>query len=288
MLPRAAWALVILHAPLASPAVLLRRPVPFAGAPSRPAVSAPERAAASPPTGGNAEDEPELANGLPPSFPDVAAGPLRSHQIDARDAACSHFEGGGRRAQVVMPGGSGKTVLALAIAERMLSASRVASPVVIVAVPSIELITQTAREWRRWRQPAQRWVEVAVRSGSESGADAPRPTTDASEIGAELARGAREGQPVIIYSTYNSLHRVAEAMGGRSAELVIFDEAHNTAGRPSKFAAYGLDDDRLAARHRLFLTATPKRYERDAYSGKLSVHSMDDVSVYGPVVYRLG
>ena len=65
-------------------------------------------------------------------------------------------------------------------------------------------------------------------------------------------------------------------------------QAHNTAGRPTKFAAFGLDDSRLRARQRLFLTATPKRFERDVASGMLRVHSMDDESVYGPVVYRLG
>ena len=94
----------------------------------------------------------------------------------------------------------------------------------------------------------------------------------------------------MVYSTYNSLERVAEAMGtaGREADLVIFDEAHNTAGRPTKFTAFGLDDGRLRAERRLFLTATPRRFERDLASGRLTVHSMDDEAVYGPVVYRLG
>jgi predicted helicase len=68
----------------------------------------------------------------------------------------------------------------------------------------------------------------------------------------------------------------------------IVRQAHNTAGRPTKFAAFGLDDTRLRARRRLFLTATPKRFERDVASGRLTVHSMDDEGVYGPVVYRLG
>ena len=184
-----------------------------------------------------------------------------------------------------MPGGSGKTVLALSAAQAALAQSDSASPLIIVAVPSRELITQTAREWQRWRSGTDKWVEVAVCSGGAGDAARLHRTTDAHEIGLALARGRQERRPVVVYSTYNSLERVAEAMGGREADLVVSDEAHNTAGRPSKFAAFGLDDERLRARRRLFLTATPRLLSarRDADGALVPAGSMDDERLFGPV-----
>ena len=280
--------LALCRLPLASSALL--RPAPLASrtrvAARRPSVTLPpelELAVSAPPPSDDNDKEPESE---PPSLPDLAAGPLRAHQIDARDRVLAHWDGGGRRSTVVMPGGSGKTVCGLSIAEAAVARSQSASPLIIVAVPSIELITQTAREWRRWRPPLQQWVEIAVRSGSESGVVRLRPTTDESEIRGWLADGAERELPVVVYSTYNSLHRVAIAMGEREADLVIFDEAHTTAGRPDKFAAFGLEDGRLRAARRVFMTATPRRFERSLTTGSLQVHSMDDEGVYGPVRAR--
>ena len=45
----------------------------------------------------------------------------------------------------VLPSGSGKTVLALHVAEAL------CAPLAVVLVPSIDLVSQSYRDWERWR-----------------------------------------------------------------------------------------------------------------------------------------
>ena len=54
--------------------------------------------------------------------------------------------GGGSRATVVLPGGAGKTVLALRVAEAMHARGVLRSTLVLV--PSLALVTQTVKEWQ--------------------------------------------------------------------------------------------------------------------------------------------
>ena len=54
--------------------------------------------------------------------------------------------GGGSRATVVLPGGAGKTVLALRVAEAMHARGELRSALVLV--PSLALVTQTIKEWQ--------------------------------------------------------------------------------------------------------------------------------------------
>ena len=60
--------------------------------------------------------------------------------------------------------------------------------------------------------------------------------------------------------TYASHARVAEALAqsGGQLDLLICDEAHRTTGATTKRDAQPLFDAALPARHRLFLTATPR------------------------------
>ena len=76
-------------------------------------------------------------------------------------------------------------------------------------------------------------------------------------------------------------------MRGTPIDLVIYDEAHRTAGNAESFYAQGLTDEGLPALRRLFLTATPRNFLRAENSGA-AVNSMNNEEVYGPVVYRLG
>ena len=56
--------------------------------------------------------------------------------------------GGGSRATVVLPGGAGKTVLALRVAEAMHARGALSS--VLVLAPSLALVSQTIEEWKVW------------------------------------------------------------------------------------------------------------------------------------------
>ncbi|WP_446466565.1 hypothetical protein [Streptomyces sp. BRA346] len=75
-------------------------------------------------------------------------------------------------------------------------------------------------------------------------------------------------------------------------DVVVADEAHRTAGDYDKPWARVHHDDQLPARHRLYMTATPRVFDEKKASAKgINTHtviaSMDDESIYGPVVYRI-
>ena len=71
--------------------------------------------------------------------------------------------------------------------------------------------------------------------------------------------------------------------GGLTADLLLVDEAHRTAGQAGKPTAVMHTDTGLPARRRLYKTATP----RVAGPGQNpdAVLSMDDERCYGPVLY---
>ena len=63
---------------------------------------------------------------------------------------------------MVLPSGAGKTVCALRVTEAL------GSQLTLVLVPSIELVSQTYREWERWREQGalDGWRPLAVVSSS--------------------------------------------------------------------------------------------------------------------------
>lgn len=71
-------------------------------------------------------------------------------------------------------------------------------------------------------------------------------------------------RPLNVFCTYDSLDKVVEAH--RDFHLprwgvVVADEAHRTAGDYDKPWARVHQDDQLPARHRLYLTATPRVFD---------------------------
>jgi len=210
-------------------------------------------------------------------------------QREATDTVMHHFFGGGdgvgdgdgsrsSRATVVLPGGAGKTVLALRVAEAMHARGALRS--VLVLAPSLALVTQTVDEWKLWGEGLDASRALAVCSDAD-GADF---TTSPAEVGSFLAEAAAADVPAVMVGTYASHERVAEALAQRGGELdlLICDEAHRTTGSTQKRDAGPLFDSTLPAARRLFLTATPRLLGGD---GELA--SMDDDALYGPVVYRL-
>ena len=199
--------------------------------------------------------------------------------------------GVGTRATAVLPSGAGKTVFALRVAEA------VRPRLTLVLVPSIDLVSQSYREWERWREgPAlARWRALAVVSSSSVPESVLPRTTSNTTIARWLhdVSGA-DGAAGVIFCTYHSAARVSEALalegGGRALDLLVCDEAHRCTGRLSKRDAQPLNDDFLRASRRLFLTATPKLLgsRRDGEGALVPAGSMDDEELFGRVAYRLG
>ena len=84
-------------------------------------------------------------------------------------------------------------------------------------------------------------------------------TTRSEEISQFLSA---DGERKVMFSTYQSSPRIAEAFESHSIEpfdLIIADEAHRCAGKVSTDFTTVLQEDRLPSKRRLFHdTATPK------------------------------
>jgi predicted helicase len=216
----------------------------------------------------------------------------RPHQAQALRAVVKGFDAQDR-GQLIMACGTGKTLTALFVAER-LKAERT-----LLLVPSLSLLAQTMREWTANASEDFDYLPVcsdetvsdpdaAVSSTSDLGFPV---TTDAEDIARFLRR--RSGRRV-VFSTYQSSPRIAEAykLGGVPwLDLAGADEAHRCAGRVSSDFATILDAGAIPAKRRLFMTATPRfftgRVVREAKEADFEVASMDDPDTFGPVFHRL-
>jgi len=211
---------------------------------------------------------------------------LRKHQVVALNDVVEGFKNK-ERGQLLMACGSGKTFTALRIAEVLQAKT------ILILLPSLLLVRQTLNAW--YSDSSEPFLSLAVCSDptsalvdkSDSTIEMPFPTTtQTDQIQAFLAREGRK----VVFSTYDSSERVAEAMSdGARFDLVICDEAHRLAGLANASYATCLDDSKLPAERRLFMTATPKiftdtvKQKADELSNVL--YSMDDVSIFGPVMH---
>ncbi|MER6301602.1 Helicase associated domain protein [Kitasatospora sp. NPDC001539] len=229
----------------------------------------------------------------------AAVNPLPLHwfQKDAVAAAVRAVKDGGR-ATVVAATGLGKTLIAAGCARRLAARGRV-----LVLVPTIELLEQTAEAWslrggRRGLAVAACSREEALESAEAGGRVWAQVSTQGARI-ADLVASARRGEPVTVYATYASLERIVQAhqqFGLPAWDLVVVDEAHRTAGSEGKAWAAVHDDAQVPAVRRLYFTATPRiADDRRAKAGLddladgaeqlPALCSMDDETIYGPTVF---
>ena len=195
------------------------------------------------------------------------------------------------RGQLIMACGTGKTLAAMWISERLGSTRS------LVLVPSLSLLAQTLREWAANASQPFEYLAVCsdqtvvgedefVQHTAEVGIPV---TTEPDVIAAFLRRRGRR----VVFATYQSSPQIAAAYRNKTPQfdLAIADEAHRCAGRTSSEFATILDAGKIRSRRRLFMTATPRFYtprlRREAGLLDVEVASMDDDSVFGPVLHRL-
>ncbi|MFD8085344.1 Helicase associated domain protein [Kitasatospora sp. NPDC059722] len=224
--------------------------------------------------------------------------PLHWFQKDAVAAAVREVKDGGR-ATVVAATGSGKTLIAAGCARRLAARGRV-----LVLVPTIELLEQTAEAWslrggRRGLAVAACSREEALESAEAGGRVHAQVTTQAPRI-ADLVAKENASEPVTVYATYASLERIVQAhqlYGLPEWDLVVIDEAHRTAGSEGKAWAAVHDDAQVPAKRRLYFTATPRiaddRRAKDGLADLADADgqalpalcSMDSEEIYGKTVF---
>jgi superfamily II DNA or RNA helicase len=211
------------------------------------------------------------------------------------------------RGQLVRACGTGKTLLGRWIAERL------DVDLALVVVPTLALIGQTLTEWRR--PTGWPFTPLVVCSDPSTAAGVPERDDDPDQA-ASTVRGivpvttnpvrvarflerARRGRARIVFSTYHSVPVLVEAARLANSDvrfdLAVLDEAHHLAGRSGRSFRAVLDERRLPAARRLFMTATsivvqaPEEDDEDLLfpDRRPELLSMDNEAVFGPVLHRL-
>lgn len=232
----------------------------------------------------------------------------RPHQQSAINQIQATFETYDR-AKAIMACGTGKTLMALRLAEERFRDNGCTD--VLFCAPSIALVAQAMREWtNQSRVPLRSLVVCSDAKASKVGEDdlldsvvdvGFPATTNASQLLANY-RWTREKYPdalIVVFSTYQSMQVIQDAQGAGLPRfgLCVCDEAHRTAGtklaEDEDVASYQIviDGQRVRADKRLFMTATPKVYgdnvKTKAGEVAAELYSMDDEEKYGPIAYEL-
>ena len=232
---------------------------------------------------------------------------------------------GQARGRIILPCGTGKTRISLRIVEELTPPGELS----IILCPSIALVAQLRREYL---QHAKATIRALAVCSDETAGYNPKnegnkfvsddPTLDTSNVSAseikgrvttdpaEIARWIEEGKDGdtlnVIFGTYQSGHRIADALKQTKvrAKVLVADEAHRTAGLKRKGRARNAseeerkikdftlchDSEAFPATYRVYQTATPRIYDtskvdRTKDNGYI-IRSMDDEEVFGVELYR--
>lgn len=243
----------------------------------------------------------------------VAKKNLRPHQSEALQKTHEHFRVADR-GKLIMACGTGKTFTSLRIAEN----ETAGKGTVLFLVPSIALLGQTLREWSADAINPINAICICsdpqITKSRQHDADtdatsvvdlAMPASTDSRFILHQFQRLRDNKKPgmTVVFSTYQSIEVIARAQkvlmddGFGPFDLIICDEAHRTTGvtlagdDESAFTRVH-DNDFIRARKRLYMTATPRLFSDDSKSKAAQADavlcSMDDESLYGSEMYRIG
>lgn len=242
---------------------------------------------------------------------------LKEHQVDQKSSfrkwvgfpARSFVPPEGVRATGVSATGSGKTITAAASALECFPGGRI-----LVMVPTLDLIVQSAESWRRVGHRAPMVAVCSVDRDEVLEQLGVRTTTNPIQLALWAGRG-----PVVVFATYASLVDREDATditrrrkvrgpleaalaGGERLygqrmdgfDLAVLDEGHMTAGDIGRPWAAIHDNARIPVDFRLYLTATPRilaspRPQRGRDGQELVIASMEeDSNTYGPRIFDLG
>ncbi|MFI9213981.1 Helicase associated domain protein [Streptomyces sp. NPDC053253] len=216
----------------------------------------------------------------------------------------------GARGTIVSATGSGKTITAAACALESFASGRI-----LVTVPTLDLLAQTAQAWRVVGHQAPMVAVCSLENDAVLGSLGVRTTTNPIQLALWAGSGS-----VVVLATYASLvdredidapegqRKVrgpleAALAGGERLygqrmdgfDLAIVDEAHGTAGDLGRPWAAIHDNARIPADFRLYLTATPRilaapRTQKgaDGQEAELATMADDPNGTYGAWLAELG
>jgi len=224
----------------------------------------------------------------------------RRYQLEAVEAVITGFQHTDR-GKLIMPPGTGKTFVALQIAEQLVGPGGY----VLFLAPSIALVEQTLRAWladasvplRPFAVTSDRTVGREEDSLDRTTVLTIPPTTNPEELAA-VAGNPDPNRMTVVVSTYHSIDVIAEAqrLGLPQFQLIIADEAHRTTGiAREEDQSYYLkvhQKDFVWGAKRLYMTATPRvfvpRLKKKLEELEIDYYSMDDEETFGPEFFRYG
>lgn len=214
-----------------------------------------------------------------------------------------------------MAPGTGKTFTSLKIAEALMKKQGKKRFNVLYLVPSIQLLSQTLFGWNADVSEDIHMTSLSVVSDTKANKKKNKDDDDlgAREIGFEPTTKVEDlinhykliesnnlpNDMRVVFSTYQSIDVLKQAQkdGFPEFDLIIADEAHRTTGAiaeregDSTFTEVHSNHN-IKGKIRLYQTATPKIYDQNAKKkakeNSIVVSSMDDKSIYGEEIYRLG
>lgn len=240
---------------------------------------------------------------------------IMEHQQKAINRVHEYFKTRDR-GKLIMACGTGKTFTSLKIAENETQSNGF----VLFLVPSIALLGQTLRAWSAQAdipihavcicsdgQVSQQKIKNDEEGVSVIDLALPA-STNTDYILYQLEAIRHEGRKgmTVVFSTYQSIEVISRAQqellkrtkGEYGVfDLIICDEAHRTTGISLKGTEESAfikvhDNDFIQAKRRLYMTATPRLYtdeaRKKAEESDVVLCSMDDVSLYGDEIYRIG
>ena len=248
---------------------------------------------------------------------------IREHQQQAIDQTHAYFkidevtgQPAHTRGKLIMACGTGKTFTSLRIAENETGGRGL----VLFLVPSIALLGQTLRSWLQ--QALEPMMAVCICSDPQVSKQTEKNDNDTTSV-VDLALPASTDVPsivkqlqharqhnveglTVVFSTYQSIEVISRAQQQLLKEtgdafgtfdLIICDEAHRTTGVTLKDETESAfvrvhNNDFLRAVRRIYMTATPRLYtdetKKRAEENSAVLCSMDDRSMYGDEIYRIG
>ena len=241
----------------------------------------------------------------------------RPHQTAALEK-CHEYFADNDRGKLIMACGTGKTYTSLKIAEQETNNNGL----ILFLVPSIALLGQTLSEWVSQSEKdiypicicsdptsTKQRVKNDDNSDDFSVVDLARPaSTNVENIKQQfryIQATKKEGMTV-VFSTYQSIDVIAKVQKAIQLtdsedcifDMIICDEAHRTTGvilnggQDETAFTKVHDNEIIKAKKRLYMTATPRLYHETAKDkakeNNAILCSMDDKSIYGEEIYRIG
>ena len=197
------------------------------------------------------------------------------------------------KGQLIMCCGTGKTFTSLWIKEAL------ASQNTLVLLPSLGLLSQTLKEWCFAKN--EDFSFLCVCSDASVSKEEDEAISHTLNLGFPVTTRHEEIEQFlltsgnkVIFSTYQSSPQIAKAQENLDIpafDIVFADEAHRCAGKVSNDFSCVLDEAKIRARKRLFMTATPRVFStavKIAAEGRgVEIACMDDEQVFGRVMHRL-